>query len=68
MRPQQADGLFYQELVEICIFFIKLFAPMGKIIRGKDPWNRYALTLQNMCIKRVGDTFWSVLFLPEVVI
>ena len=26
----------------------------------------YALTVQNMCIKGVGDTFSSVLFLPEV--
>ena len=73
LRPQQADGLFYQggtEIGENLHFFKKRFAPEFfnvKIFRVEDPRNRCALTLQNMCINGVGDTFSFVLFLHEVV-
>ena len=58
-----------QKLMKICIFLKNGLHPKilnVKIVRGEEPRNRYALTLQNMCIKGVGDTFLAVLFLPEV--
>ena len=73
MRPQQADGLFYQFETEIGenLHFLKNGSHPKifnvKIFRVEDPRNRCALTLQNMCIDGVGDTFLFVLFLHKVV-
>ena len=47
-------------------FFYKTKIFNMKIFRGENPRNRYALTIQNVCIKGVGDTFSSALFLPKV--
>ena len=72
LRPQQADGLFYQgetKIGENLHFFIKRSAPENfqrEIFRREYPRKPYALTVQNKCIKGVGDTFLAVLFLPEV--